>query len=255
MGNKYGSNIRTYTARNLVWDVSGGQPVPYTINAPNALTIEKDGMLPVFYRAQYPLDHDWHNNSKVSVKRAGIFCNFADGLVQKMDTSRVSMEIKVIIARRVQLSGNGVVFTEGSNIITGTDLSPLNVNTIVCDRIGGNIPYYMQADVTAPLNPGYITDYAIASSVNTALYKYDIIREQAFTIYNVATLNTLYECELFFPYCPLQDEDRMFLSCKIDIDGPGTSLDFYTKSIDTLFNGSPVSFDSVMELEITPYAA
>lgn len=254
MGNKYGSNIRTYTARNLVWDVSGTQPVPLTMNAPNAFTVQASGMVPVFYKAQFPHEDDWNSNSKVSVKRAGIFCNFADGLVQKMDTSRVTMTITVSLCTpNIIDDEDTAVFTAGSNVVTGvgSDLTPFLPGMIIYDNFF-NYPYYVQKRAAGAGLPCYITDYARATSSITGLVSYDRTFTKDFTIYNLATLNTMYEAEIFFPYCPVTQDQRMFISCQLGIDGVDTSLDFYTKSIDPLFNGSPVSFDSVIELEITP---
>jgi len=259
MSNKYSSNVRTYTARNLVWDVSGGQPIPYKINAPVALTVSAAGMLPVFYRAQFPTEVDWNRESKITIKRAGIFCNFADGLVQKMDTSRVIMNITAGIYSEAGISGAITTFTKGSNAVAGTGL---NVGTITPGKViydnsipGSVYPYFVQAAAVASPGTAYITDYAWRTSgpiASIPMYNNSVGQSQTFTIYNIATLNSMYEAEIFFPFTPTGlATDRLFLSCQLGIDS-ATSLDFFTKTIDPAFNGQAVSFDSVIEVEITP---
>lgn len=254
MGNKYGSNIRTYTARNLVWNVSGVQPIPFVMNAPAPLTIPLESMLQVFYKAQFPSQNEWNRESKIAIKRAGIFCNFADGLVQKMDTSRVTMTVSVLIARYDMVDHSDCSFVKGSNKVTGVNLQLLSStppDNIIFDNTNLT-PYYVQKAPAVAGGDLYITDYARYTQNIVFTSKKVVQQLSEFTIFNIATLNNMYETELFFPYCPVEMGDTMYLSCKLGIDGSDTSLDFYTKSINPDFNGSPVSFDSVIELEITP---
>lgn len=256
MGNKYGSNIRTYTARNLVWDVQPSTPpTPYNINAPVDLGVAATGMLPVFYKAQFPYGYDWNRNSRIAIKRAGIFCNFADGLVQKMNTNRLSLYVVVGTYRQVTIGPSTVSFTRGSNIIGGLFTTDIQDRTILFDSIN-KIPYFVTRLPGNLQNEVYLTDYAIADYGDEPLQKLDPGYEQTFIISNIATLNTMYEAEISFPLTPSASDplQHLFVSCQLVIDGVYESpYAFYTKSINPSFNGSPVSFDSVIELEVTPY--
>lgn len=256
MGNKYGSNLRTYTARNLVWNVEPSTPpIPYNINAPVDLGIAAAGMLPVFYKAQFPLGFDWNRNSRIAVKRVGIFCNFADGLVQKMNTNRLSLYVVIGTYGQVAIGSNTISLSRGSNIITGPDLSSIQDGTILFDTIH-KIPYYVTRLPGNLPNEVYLTDYAIDDFEDESIQKLDPGYEQYFNISNIATLNTMYEAEISFPLTPPADDpfQHLFVSCRLVIDGVYESpYAFYTKSINPSFNGSPVCFDSVVELEVTPY--
>lgn len=257
MGNRYSSNIRTYTARNLVWDTSASQPIPFLMAAPTALTIQGSSMLQVFYKAQIPADTgvsaDWNRESRIAVKRAGVFCNFADGLVQKMDTSRISMSIIVGIYDKAEQDNSAATFTVGSNEVTGPSLNILQAGAVLLDTTS-NYPYFIAEAAASAGDPLYLTDYARVSNTVPKLVTMnpDSSLGKLFNISNLATLNTMYETEIFYPSVPLTADQRLYISCQLSIDGNDSSLDFYTKTVDTAFNGSPVSFDSVIELEVTP---
>jgi len=256
MGNKYGSNIRTYTARNLVWDVTADRPVPFVMAAPAALTIPAASMLNVFYKAQFGLiPIDWNKNSHIAIKRSGLFCNFADGLVQRMDTSRISLNINVSVYTPVSVATTAV-FTKGSNEVTGNNLNITGAGWVIGDTLNG-IPYSVKFKPPSAGGNLYLTDYARENANLASIVRYVLKQDENenditenFTISNIATLNTMYESEIFFQYCPVAATDRLFISCTLAIDG-ASSLDFFTKTIDTSFNGDVVSFDSVIEVEVT----
>lgn len=258
MGNKYGSNIRTYTARNLVWDCSAHQPVPHVMASPANLVLDASGagtdsLLKGFYRAQMGTA-DWNIHSRLSIKRAGLFCNFADGLVQQMDAKRIKMTITAALYDYLPLvTGHTAKFYSNSNEITGPTL---DVDVTAGDAIydvTNSEAYFVQSAAASAGDPAYLTDYH--TSPTTA--DLDIVKlvttpltSMSFIIQNVATLNTMYETEIFFPFTKGTNQ-HVFLSCELSILG-GTSYSFYTKTIDPLFNSLPVSFDSVIEVEVTP---
>jgi hypothetical protein len=241
-----------------------GAPVALTVQTPNVGA--KNSMLPVFFRAQWPLQTDWERESTVSIKRAGIFCNFADGLVQKMDASRVVMTITAAIYApdTVLPAPELVAFTVDDNEATITDMAapgPYGAGRVIVDLADGQlIPYFIQS-VGAPAvdSPLYLTDYAFKGSAKQPVYFYNVVtldtyvQQRTFTINNIATLNTMYEAEIYFPFAPRAANQRLFLSCQLGVDGEADSLDFFTNIVDPSFNGSAISFDSVIEVEITPY--
>lgn len=256
MGNKYGSNIRTYTARNLVWNCAAAQPVPFAMAAPANLTLDASGgatdsFLQGFYKAQIGAT-DWNNESRISIKRAGLFCNFADGLVQQMDASRISMTISAVLYSATTLGvGHTMKIWVGSNQITGPHLDvDVAAGDVVYDIVNG-VPHFIQSAAAIAGGPAYITDYSLyPTTPDIGIIILSPVNIIDFTISNVATLNTMYETEIFMPYTKGANQ-QMLLSCQLAIQG-GASYSFYTKSIDPLFNGSPVSFDSVIEVEVTP---
>ncbi len=257
MGNKYGSNIRTYTARNLVWNCTPVQPVPFAMASPANLVLDSSGsandsFVKSFYRAQVAGITDWNPHSRLSIKRVGLFCNFADGLVQQMDKSRIKMTITAALySLSTQPVANTIRFYNGSNEVTGPTLDvDVSAGDIVYDTTNDE-PYFIQSAAVSAGDPAYLTDYHVSpNTADLSIANLTSVNSKDFAITNIATLNTMYEAEIFFPYTKGVGE-YVFLSCELSLLG-GTQFNFYTKSIDPLFNTLPVSFDSVIEVEVTP---
>lgn len=259
MGNKYGSNLRTYTARNLVWDCSGAQPVPFTMAAPQPLVIQtpnsaKNSMLLSVYNFNSSLiAPEALASSYLNIKRAGLFCNFADGLVSEMNKSRVTF--KITVGEYLLESKTGIMnFTALDNEIIATGQSSLlSTSQLMISRNGRAIPIYTPPPV--PAGTGYLTDYNDVTGLLTPFQVWTPTGvSQDFTIKNIATLNTMYEAEIFCKVVASTASpfNRVLILCQLGVDSSEDSLDYFTNIIDPSFNGQAISFDSVIELEVTP---
>lgn len=261
MGNQYSSNIRTYTARNLIWNCLAPQPVALVLNPPNSLLLQTpnigatSSMLPGFFHAQFDsqgASRDWNNNSFINIKRTGLFCNFADGLVQGLDTCRLTMEITASIYTIASAAGT-ISYMRGNNqVLFGAGFLGLTAGKAIFDS-ANNFPYFLQATIAGP-GAGYLTNTSYITAAAQPLFTLtpDPSRTKVFTINNIATLNTLYEAEMFMPFAPTSALEKLLISCQISVDSGDTVYSFLTKSIEQSFIDDRVWFDGVMEVEVTP---
>jgi hypothetical protein len=238
----------------------GLRPVLFEINSPSDLvlitpaTVATNSMLPSFYQAQVPAETDWNRESFISIKRAGLYSNFADGLVQKLGATRITMTITAAVYTPVAYPGT-ISYAVGDNAVTIAGLaSPVSGPVGIYDESAG-YPYFTQYGSLAN-GPNYLTDNARRTAAGETLFVFPLVtgvtQKKSFTLTNVATLNTMYESEIFFPYCPTAAYEKLFLSCQLNVDSDALAVDFLTKSIDPVFNTDQICFDSVIEVEVTP---
>jgi hypothetical protein len=258
MSNKYQSNVRTYMARNLLWNSQGSPVDLHVLDAPNNISLNDDDGVLQFYRSYGSAGVDWNISGNVLVKRFGLFCNFADGLVMSNISTRLVLSLRTAIFYITPVVGS-TVFTRGSNIITGTNLDDAfgtgaGYKGFITDDttvFGGN--YYSVLDVAANGLSARISDYAYRDSTLATISKLAYSNLKVYETVRVPVMNVMFDTEVFFnnsiaitdtTHCPL-------LLAIVNIRD-GTVYDFYTKTVDTSYNTLPVSFDGMIEAEITP---
>jgi len=186
--------------------------------------------------------------SKVVVRRVGIFSNFADGLVFKEPFGNFQATIKLYGAK---------VLAGGR---TGTYANPYGSKTVV--GLTGSIDG-IPSNGIIKLDDGRAGQYGIVEYGgvgNTLLQNYATVNAGAFTemqgvagseklrIFGIRTLNELQEVNEFLDpgVDILTTATDVLLAATID-----NAPDLLTKSIDASFAGEKVTFDLVVELEYT----
>ena len=274
MGNKYGSNVRTYVARNLIWnglhqfEVVPTTPSLYTLAPPATLPVNNDTghtagkQDDMFFRNQIrnrltPTGQSWNHKSNLNVKRMGVFSNFADGLVLSNTDTRLSLILTTYTATITQYTGS-VPFVTGHNYITGaTGLSSLPIIAGDGSCISDNAlienasiyTCYVTSDTAAQLS-----DFAFSSVTNTKVYGVNLANPQTYYLNSIPALNTLYDTEIFLrsgiDAAAYTAGARTIIMAQLALEG-ATVYNFYTKTIDTTLTYN-VSFDAVLEIELTP---
>lgn len=237
MSNKYGSIVRTYTVRNMYEDtLSPGTDITVPHTSPTR-------SVPFF-----PLHANKETN--FSVKRVGVFSNFADGLVFANPENRLSVFMRFFAytlaeSYEVQLTyGNKAVTTIGTpNWTPGSDL------VISIEGI------HRRINPTAA-GTGNLLDYWDGGS-NTfdARNLATPSGGATYTAMAISTLNCMYDVvELAEPFSfgfgIDYDTIDMEVALNVVPGGVGTT-DFLTNIIDASFTGESVYFDVVTEVEFT----
>lgn len=279
MSNKYQSNVRTFTARNLVWNTALAPELPvvlHTMNAPVNLIITTNDIVSQFYRCNwgmtlpvgppsFPPKRDWNLSSSINIKKVGMFSNFADGLVFQNSDTRMILRTSIYLTHVSTIKTAAAVFTKGSNYITGTDLDVAFPGPYPSNGLAGYISDssnvgegYMYAvyDVAVDGSFARISDFAYRSVglANVNLLVLSASQTSRDTI--IPTFNALYESEIFFNTTLLASEvavRNVFLAAEFVMDPPGNYMYYYTKTVDESFNALPVTVDSMIEVEVTPF--
>lgn len=205
MANKYESHLRTFTARNLVWNSAASVPGLFTLGPPNVLTLADADFVTQFYRANQPV-HEWRAGCNMNVKRAGVFSNFADGLVLSNTKQRLALLIRSALWYRMPCGGT-VDFTVGSRDITGTNLNsifPTGSGFIADNDNILTANFYSVSNVTA--TTGLLSDYALRTAgiaTNTYVNRVDYLIPGLSTVTGyqallLPVLNSMVEFEGFY---------------------------------------------------------
>jgi hypothetical protein len=274
MGNKYQSKIVTVYARNLVWKDTFAYPAAavggvapnglYTMQAPANFNILKaDCVEQVFdFNGGNPLNrtpYSWLYSS-FAIKSVGLFSNFADGLVYSDITNRLTLEINIYKTDQnvANPQATSVVMTKDSNLVTGTNLNNLDPGSgkpiFLCNSVTNLGMFYTLSHLTGVGGTSArLSGYAL-DTINANQNLISVLETTKVPKVYTPTLNTLFQMEQFVPSTINQTDSvniKTMVTAKLVID-KSDSFDFYTPVIDTGFNDLPVTFDAVMELEITP---
>lgn len=265
MASKYQSNVKTYIARNFIWDTSASLVVPHALAAPADLVISEVAPRIDFMKQPFRMNWGYTGNGLrfnkqggLFIRRMGVFSNFADGLVLQNTASRLDLAIAISKISIASQTG-AVTFTAGSNQITSTvDLNTFYTagDGFICDgaAFDGNI-YYVYNIAVDGLS-AFIGDYAYRTAVSASVFTVPEVFGASYGIEigEIPVFNELFDVEIYFnsgAFAPSASQEILVYTQPPLVQGDD-SLTMYTKSIDTAFNGSPVTFDCVMEAEITP---
>jgi len=269
--NKYNSYIRTYTARNLLWDGSALQGAAprglHALNPPNDVIIDQSSV------NLYELDlvtgifdttdsgHEgWKPQSNLSIRRVGLYSNFADGLVFENIEGRMGLTINANLFKITAKTGS-IVFTKGSNLVTGTGLIaafPLGFGYVV-NGLSISVPPLFYARNVHMLyviddTNARISDYAFTTRNMALINTLDVVGSNIFfTLTSVPSLNCMYETDIFFPVSNTVSGYNVFLSATPYIDSIDSTFNLKTISIDTGYVDVNISLDAIVEAEITPF--
>jgi hypothetical protein len=191
-----------------------------------------------------------------------LFSNFADGMLMSNNKERLVLNIWAATFQIVEYDGT-FVMTKGSNFITGTGLDLAFTNAggnwygFIADAPAagfGNSIFtsykYALYDVTP--TTARLSDYAYRNASATTLYKLVYTGLQSYSAIVLTTLNTMHDAEVVFNSNILSGEtDKcLLLFAGVGVMPSGT-FGMLTRTIDTAFNETPVSFDSLIEVELT----
>lgn len=248
----YGSVVRMLTGRNLIEN---------TINVP--ATIDLGATAPDPKHAFFSPQRTIYPQSKVIVRRVGVFCNFADGLVLRNSAGYYALDIVCMATKRTKvedgssvetitpnrtLTGNGTKFLSGGQFTGGTDGTFIEfgsglfnqVRTIASDT---ELEMHSLAEST-----GTFSIPAGGFSIVT-----DAGSKATVELNNIRTLNHMYEVnELLDPFDGITLDNlatgvMLYASLDRTVSAP-----FDTHSISPDFNGDTASIDVIAEFEFTP---
>lgn len=248
----YRSVTRMLTGRNLVENTLN---VPVNINL--AATVS-----PVYHAFFNPL-RSIYPQSKVIVKRVGIFCNFADGLVFSDAHGSYELDIVCMATKKTLIAnGSSVSFTEPSRTLTGVGTQ---FSTGGQFTGGGNGTFLefgsgLYNQVYQIVSDTEITMHSMpesSGSFNIPSGSVSIVTdagsEAKVQVNNIRTLNNMYEVnELLDPFDGITLDNLatgILLYASIDRT---VSATFLTDSISTDYNGDIASIDVVAEFDFTP---
>lgn len=244
MSNKYNSNLRTYRARNVYES---------TITPPNDFTIAQANWVPQLFRPHDFLgvgsDFDYPLSSNLIIKRLGLFCNFADGLVWASPTVR--LDLLVLVYGMIPVTRTGVVtFTVDSKTVTGVGtnfVGQFTPNGFILDP-ATMTPYKIRS-ITNPATM-VLTDYALFTSAGVQATSLTGTIASGVMLHQMAEFNYMYDLEHFFSVASLPGISILIPQVTIYNSG-NNALNLYTISIDTTYGGKNILFDVVADFEIT----
>ncbi len=259
--NQYGSAIRTYIASNVI---------EKAFTPPNDLALVDADVRQQFFQMggsiinpAYPfvtgLD-DWNLQANFSIRRCGLFSNFADGFVYLSPSVRPSIAIRAFPWKNGTAVPGTVSMTAGTRTLVGVGTSwatpgpglltvgnyyAINGHIMIVDAIASdNAASVTQYDklISATGIPLLSTMYAVTGG-GTAGYIQNMLP-------CIDTLNYMYEADRFEPIAQvtLTGYTHIALLAILNLHG-GITLG--TKSIDTAWAGAVASFDIKADLEIT----
>lgn len=205
-----------------------------------------------------------NNDSNILIRKAGVFCNFADGLVFAEPGQSMQIVIESYALPTPTLLTGSVGFTYNSKLLQGVgSLFVAEIQAPGVDILklqppfftqNFNHPRYVQVDTVTNDLQLNMTDYAVFTSGAGAYEAYAyppglVVSSTNFILENVHTLNHMYEVNHFISpalYASLGNE--LVIVANVN---PLRDVTFFTKSIDTTFAGDKVNFDVILEIEIT----
>jgi hypothetical protein len=232
--NKYGSIVRTVTARNILTG---------TISPDLTVSIAAGTYLQSFY--SYKLDN--HLQSNFLIHSGGLFSNYGKGLVLQNPQPRMTLSLQTMALNGVSsLSGT---IEQNDNIITGTlthFLTELSVGDIVL--VSGTSGRYQFVQSIISDTSMIVSDFLTIPS-NSGITKIAHTTALIYgTIADMHMLNTSYCLDRFVPIA--LSGITSILCAKLVV--PTGGVTYLTTSINQGYAGQPVFMDVMADIEITP---
>lgn len=228
-----------------------------TLNPPNSLDLsfnEDSGSYYGVFRAYERMSPQ----SIVMLRRVGVFCNFADGLVsqsrndyfnlrvQAASVTPVSIEdgISVSTVRGSRtLAGNGTLFSSSGQFLEGEYGTLLEFGSGYFNRVHS---IESETELTMSMPALSTGDYDIPGGVRIASmldYQFSVLRQ-------IRQLNYMYEVnQILNPFDGDSESRGVVLQADLALTD---EAQFLTKSISSDFSGDNVVVDIVAEFEYTP---
>ena len=237
------------------------------------------------YRANWGGVIGWNKNGTVNIKRVGVFSNFADGLVfsaKNTTTSRLGLQLRAytMYIQDYDLAGGYVQCAQAFNDLRSdvVDWAAIGSGFFLQTQASGagasfaggylysfSNPRDTGAYYNARLSGNALTDNGVANRITGTMQQVSTTNVLLFPIVEIPTLNTMYDIEQYFdlaslnaPFVTNVNDWTQIITCQLVkfpdtyYDGTDAPFEFLTKSIDTGFNGEKVTFDSIIEVEVTP---
>lgn len=249
--NKYGSVVRRLIAKNVLEQVMPVIPAP--------LQVANAGWKRVFARYKIPAtatDYLRMNvNSNINILSAGLFCNFADGLVLATPANRILLPIYAASYAAVATLTGTVTFTIGSKALTGAgtgfvaELGGAPTPVVVRDALGN---LYFIDSVTNDTN-AVLTEYATVTNVTAAAQRFGEVGTIGANLLSVTNLNMMMSAERPIPNASISSTaaEQIGIVVNPSNDNTATTVDFLTKTIDATYAGDTSIWDVLVDVEFT----
>jgi hypothetical protein len=259
MTTDYNGTIRTFIARNVLHTKTISPPSDITFASSDFRTVVA-GIMP----------RQLNQNSRMIVRRIGLFCNFADGLVFKNEHQRFDISAKAIGVENDSLLTSTATTAIDSRTLSGVgtdDDATLSDGDILYAIAGSPARgQYLVVDGSPAATSTDVTQFPLfASAGDVTINKVSPTGssdDEGFI--HVNALNTMYDMNWFVNPANLDADslvDTILLfnvnqdlligggSSGWTVDSHSTAM--LTKSVDTDFSDDTVTMDIVMECETT----
>jgi hypothetical protein len=254
--NKYSSIERVLTARNLFEG---------TISPPNDFTLTPvTGFQQLVNNPFSPnaIDESYiSRNTSFTIRKVGLFCNFADGLVFKNPWQNIRLRISVGLYYESSTVAGTIVKVNNSKTVTGAGFVPLAPDTLAPGDIISLFPEEFHIiDTITDDNNATLTDYPFyddPAGAWTKLENNDAGGDIYIDYFKIRELNYFHDID--FNYSPqlftgLSGTSQwVIIKAQIFYDNSVTDpdIDFLTKTIDTSYDQDLVHFDAKLLVEYT----
>jgi hypothetical protein len=244
--NAYNSSLRTFVAREVISKI---MTFPALTVAPADTFVKPVG-------TQAAGVSIIALNQNMNLRRVGLFCNFADGLVFA-GYNYPSIVLKWYGIGSGPAVAGTVSMAANSNVITGIGTS-FNTDFVAGDlvRVGPGGPFFIVT--TTPVNPLSMVINGVNSGltiVNTSYQK--VLRTAApigptlqTIVPQINILNFMIEQDKFIPVATVTGAlySAYMITAEVDLPDPGMIWD--TSTIDTAYGRQLVQFDVNIDIEI-----
>jgi len=253
--NKYQSKLHVFRARNIV---VGAVAPPADFLITSALSkrqlLQPHGPIAGFYT------NSCNINGNFCIRQAGVFSNFADGLVFKDSRYRLDIIFQAQACTIAAGSLTGLMsFDPTSKNVVGVGtafVAELIPGDFITWNTTGQQEYGIVDSITNPLLLT-LRDYPHLVLAGWSAWKLSpsmgATYQQA-VMYDVSELNFFHDCDIFFnpaAYSVGASTDLILTATFLQVGSPARDIPFLTKSIDAAFAASPIFFDICANIEYT----
>lgn len=243
MSNKYASIVRTYRIRNLYEDTL--TPGTDVIIPASGLATNND------FRTFQNFSFDSNTQTNFTIKRLGLFSNFADGLVWKNAADRISVLFSFSAYRFAQ--SYSIDLTYGAKGVTTAGTTGWVAGDRRAIAVFDGPRYVLYVDPTGA-NAGNLEDYwSVTTGTVDASTLALVGRDISYVYRDISTLNCMHEVNQFaepFNFGSGNDFDIVAVHIAINATEPADTP-FLTNIIDASFTDETVYFDVVADIEFT----
>lgn len=252
--NRYASIEKTFFARNVYQGALAAV-------LPADLVIAAADWKPQLFVNKYSVIDPISINSNVFIKQAGIYCNFADGLVFKSFKDVIDIKVFGFIANPrilpAPVTGN-FVGSPASKTVTGTNFNLLSPGSII--KVGD---YFYCIDTIAGGGlSSVLTDFPKITQGAGSTFEEWVALSPFFTfnLTDLRNLNCMYPVERFISPSNVVAPASLAATSKLLLLVSGInaltgmdshSVTFLTNTIDSTFASADVSFDVGLTIEYT----
>lgn len=243
--NQYGSVVQRFLARNVL---------EQAINPPNAFQIADASWVNTYLRSEQKTSAPFqyiNPNSNIVLKRGGLFCNFADGLVlNSLNRARISIAFEGLTPNTAITITSGTLTPGSKALSAGTAfLTELSAGDRIVGPFGN--PYRI-ASVTDNAN-AVLDEYAIFGGSIAGTNPYTATTFFGVRFPGFLELNTMYDLEYFAPVASYSAATVTIIGARaiIDNENPAATVDYMTKTISTTFAADTARMDVYADIEYT----